>query len=70
MRVAIMSAPGQVQVEDRPDPAIVQPTDAVIRLAATCVCGSEAANPDSPGYSLFRGMDCAAQCAASDFEPC
>jgi threonine dehydrogenase-like Zn-dependent dehydrogenase len=28
-------------VEDRPEPTIVEPTDAVIRLAATCVCGSD-----------------------------
>jgi threonine dehydrogenase-like Zn-dependent dehydrogenase len=30
-----------VRVEERPDPTIVEPTDAVIRLAATCVCGSD-----------------------------
>jgi threonine dehydrogenase-like Zn-dependent dehydrogenase len=41
MRVAVMTAPGEVRVEDRPDPTIEQPTDAVIRLAATCVCGSD-----------------------------
>jgi threonine dehydrogenase-like Zn-dependent dehydrogenase len=41
MRVAVMTSPGQVRIEDRPDPAIVQPTDAVIRLAATCICGSD-----------------------------
>jgi threonine dehydrogenase-like Zn-dependent dehydrogenase len=28
-------------VEDRPDPQITAPTDAIIRLAATCVCGSD-----------------------------
>ena len=41
MRVAVMHAPGDVRVEDRPEPTIVEPTDAVIRLAATCVCGSD-----------------------------
>ena len=41
MRVAVMTAPGEVRVEDRPDPQIVEPTDAIIRLAATCVCGSD-----------------------------
>jgi threonine dehydrogenase-like Zn-dependent dehydrogenase len=41
MLVAVMSAPGQVHVEDRPEPRIEQPTDAVIRLAATCICGSD-----------------------------
>ncbi|MBG0564110.1 zinc-dependent alcohol dehydrogenase family protein [Actinoplanes aureus] len=41
MRVAVMTAPGEVRVEERPDPRIEQPTDAIIRLAATCVCGSD-----------------------------
>jgi len=36
-----MHAPGEVRTEDRPDPAIEEPTDAVIRLAATCICGSD-----------------------------
>src|SRR4051812_29609286 len=41
MRAAVLHAPGDVRVEDRPDPSIEAPTDAVIRLAATCVCGSD-----------------------------
>ena len=41
MRVAVMNSPGQVQIEDRPEPTIVEPTDAVIRLTASCVCGSD-----------------------------
>ncbi|MBW9092735.1 zinc-dependent alcohol dehydrogenase family protein [Microbacterium jejuense] len=41
MRGVIMYAPGDVRVEDRDQPAIVEPTDAVIRLAATCICGSD-----------------------------
>jgi threonine dehydrogenase-like Zn-dependent dehydrogenase len=41
MRVAVMTAPGEVRVEDRPDPAILEPTDAIIRLAASCICGSD-----------------------------
>jgi threonine dehydrogenase-like Zn-dependent dehydrogenase len=41
MRVAVMTAPGEVRVEDRPEPVIVEPTDAIIRLAATCICGSD-----------------------------
>ena len=41
MRGAVLHAPGDVRVEDRADPAIVEPTDAVIRLSATCVCGSD-----------------------------
>src|SRR5919199_1223814 len=41
MRGVVMHAPGDVRVEDRPDPRIEQPTDAIIRLSATCVCGSD-----------------------------
>ena len=41
MRGAVLHTPGDVRVENRPDPRIEQPTDAVIRLAATCVCGSD-----------------------------
>ncbi|HIW90985.1 MAG TPA: zinc-dependent alcohol dehydrogenase family protein [Candidatus Corynebacterium avicola] len=41
MRGVIMHAPGDVRVEDRPDPVIEEPTDAVIRIVAACVCGSD-----------------------------
>src|SRR3954452_6616732 len=41
MRSAVLYAPRDVRVEDRDVPTIVEPTDAVIRLAATCVCGSD-----------------------------
>jgi threonine dehydrogenase-like Zn-dependent dehydrogenase len=34
-------APGDVRVEEREDPRILAPTDAIIRLSATCVCGSD-----------------------------
>ena len=41
MRGAVMYAPGDVRVEARPEPVIEQSTDAVIRLSASCVCGSD-----------------------------
>ena len=41
MRGAVIYAPGDVRVEERDDPAIIRPTDAVIRLSASCVCGSD-----------------------------
>lgn len=41
MRGTVMYGPGDVRSEERPDPTIVEPTDAIIRLAATCVCGSD-----------------------------
>jgi len=41
MRGAVLHAPGDVRVEERDDPKIIEPTDAIIRLSATCVCGSD-----------------------------
>jgi threonine dehydrogenase-like Zn-dependent dehydrogenase len=41
MRGAVLYAPGDIRVEDREDPRIGAPTDAIIRLSATCVCGSD-----------------------------
>jgi len=36
-----MYGPGDIRVEEREDPVIVEPTDAIIRLAGTCICGSD-----------------------------
>ncbi|MFJ1807821.1 MULTISPECIES: zinc-dependent alcohol dehydrogenase family protein [unclassified Streptomyces] len=41
MRATIIHAPGDIRVENAPEPKIVAPTDAVIRTVATCVCGSD-----------------------------
>ncbi|MFD7447183.1 alcohol dehydrogenase catalytic domain-containing protein [Streptomyces sp. NPDC059909] len=41
MRAAMMYGAGDVRVEDRPDPKIIQPTDAIVRTLASCVCGSD-----------------------------
>jgi threonine dehydrogenase-like Zn-dependent dehydrogenase len=41
MRGVIMHTTGDVRVEERADPRIIEPTDAVIRLSATCICGSD-----------------------------
>jgi threonine dehydrogenase-like Zn-dependent dehydrogenase len=41
VRGAVMYGPGDVRVEERGDPRIVKPTDAIIRLSATCICGSD-----------------------------
>ncbi|MER7841336.1 zinc-dependent alcohol dehydrogenase family protein [Streptomyces sp. NPDC096040] len=41
MRGAVLYAPGDVRFEERTDPTIQNPTDAVIRTVATCVCGSD-----------------------------
>jgi len=49
MRGAVMYAPGDVRVEERSDPRIIEPTDAIIRLPATCICGSD--------LWPYRGLD-------------
>src|ERR687883_304888 len=41
MRGTVLHAPGDVRVEQLDDPKIIDPTDAIIRLSATCVCGSD-----------------------------
>ncbi|MGH2674347.1 MAG: zinc-dependent alcohol dehydrogenase family protein [Actinomycetota bacterium] len=41
MRGAVLQAPGDLRLEVREDPTIVEPTDAIIRLSATCICGSD-----------------------------
>ena len=41
MRGVIMHGPGDVRVEDRTDPVIQEPTDAIIRVTAACICGSD-----------------------------
>jgi threonine dehydrogenase-like Zn-dependent dehydrogenase len=41
MLATILHGPRDVRVERVPDPSIVEPTDAVIRLSATCICGSD-----------------------------
>src|SRR5256886_10516552 len=41
MRGAVLYGPRDVRLQERDDPTIVEPTDAIIRLSATCVCGSD-----------------------------
>src|ERR671937_1676579 len=49
MRGAVMYAPGDVRVEERSAPRIIEATDAIIRLPATCICGSD--------LWPYRGLD-------------
>jgi threonine dehydrogenase-like Zn-dependent dehydrogenase len=44
-----MYGPGDVRFEARPDPKIIEPTDAIIRTTATCICGSD--------LWAYRGVD-------------
>src|SRR5947209_1085108 len=41
MRGTVLYGPRDIRFEDRETPKIEEPTDAVIRIAATCVCGSD-----------------------------
>ena len=41
MRAAVFNGPRSITVVDRPDAAIAEPTDAVVRVVLSCVCGSD-----------------------------
>src|SRR5258707_13155350 len=41
MRGTVLYGTGDIRFEDTPEPKITKPTDSIIRLAATCVCGSD-----------------------------
>ena len=41
MRGAVLYGPRDVRFEERPEPKITKPTDAIIKISATCVCGSD-----------------------------
>ena len=41
MRAAIFKATGKVEIEERSDPTILAPSDAIVRVGLACVCGSD-----------------------------
>jgi len=41
MRATWIEAPGQISVTEVPDPTIEKPTDAIVRVVAGCICGSD-----------------------------
>lgn len=41
MKATMLYGPFDVRFEERPDPTIIKPTDAILRVSATCVCGSD-----------------------------
>ena len=41
MKGTILYGPRDVRFEERDAPTIIEPTDAIIRISATCVCGSD-----------------------------
>ena len=51
MRAAIFNGPGVIEIGERPEPRIEQPTDAVVRVVMACVCGSDL------WYYAYEAMD-------------
>src|SRR3954451_17872126 len=41
MQGAVLYGSRDIRFEDRAEPSIVEPTDAILRLPATCICGSD-----------------------------
>jgi threonine dehydrogenase-like Zn-dependent dehydrogenase len=41
MLATVLHGPGDVRYEDVAEPKILKPTDAIIKLSATCICGSD-----------------------------
>ncbi len=41
MRATIMYRAGDVRIENVPDPRIIEPTDAIMRVVRACICGSD-----------------------------
>lgn len=41
MRGAVIHGPRDVRFEERENPKIIKPTDAIVRMSAICVCGSD-----------------------------
>ncbi|HLV99344.1 MAG TPA: zinc-dependent alcohol dehydrogenase family protein [Ktedonobacterales bacterium] len=62
MRGTILYGARDVRFEERPDPTITQPTDAIIRISAACVCGSD--------LWPYRGISPVAQPAPMGHEYC
>src|SRR2546426_3709812 len=51
MRATVMYGAGDVRIENVPDPSIIEPTDAIIRVVRACICGSDL----WPYNSMARG---------------
>jgi threonine dehydrogenase-like Zn-dependent dehydrogenase len=60
MKGAILYGPRDIRFEERDEPKIIEPTDALLRLAATCVCGSDLwpyRGIDTPGQPTLMGHE-------------
>lgn len=54
MRALVWHGKSKVSVDTVPDPAIQEPTDAIIKITSTAICGSEAGTVSVPG--VYVGM--------------
>src|SRR5215210_5986014 len=57
MHATVMYGAGDVRIEDVPDPSIVDPTDAILRVTRACICGSDlwpyaSMEPSESGQSM------------------
>jgi threonine dehydrogenase-like Zn-dependent dehydrogenase len=57
MRLTTIHGPGDIRLEERPVPTVELPTDALVRVVAACVCGSDlwsyrGENPIEPGAPI------------------
>lgn len=41
MRATLIYGPGDIRLETVPDPSVQKPTDAIVKVVAACVCGSD-----------------------------
>ena len=62
MKGTVLYGPRDVRFEERPDPKIIKPTDVIIRMTATCVCGSD--------LWPYRGVDTSDQPMPMGHEYC
>jgi threonine dehydrogenase-like Zn-dependent dehydrogenase len=41
MRATLIYGAGDIRVEEVPDPRLIEPTDAIVRVTSACICGSD-----------------------------
>jgi threonine dehydrogenase-like Zn-dependent dehydrogenase len=61
MRATTIHAPRDIRLEERPDPTIEAPTDAIVKVTAGCICGSDlwpyrGENDITPGDTIGHEM--------------
>jgi threonine dehydrogenase-like Zn-dependent dehydrogenase len=77
MRVATIHGPGDIRLEERPAPTIERPTEAIVKVVASCICGSDlwpyrGANPIDAGSPIGHeivGVVEEAGTAVTSFKP-